>query len=34
MYPYDLKPLLKGIVQRADMIDVLGTQGGFAPAFF
>ena len=34
MYPYNWKHLLKGIVQRASMMGVLGTQGGFALALF
>ena len=34
MYPYDLKHLLKGVVERASMMGVFGTQGGFALALF
>jgi len=34
MYPYDWKHLLKGIVERASMMGVLGTQGGFALSLF
>jgi len=34
MYPHDLKHLLKGIDERASMMSVLGTQGGFALALF
>jgi len=34
MYPYDRKHLLKGVVERASMMGVLGTQGGFALALF
>ena len=34
MYPYDWKHLLKGTVERASMMGVLGTQGGFALALF
>jgi hypothetical protein len=34
MYPYDWKYLLNGTVQRASMMGVLGTQGGFALALF
>ena len=34
MYPYNWKHLLKWIVERASMIGVLGTQGGFVPALF
>jgi len=34
MYPYDWKHLLRGIVECASMMGVLGTQGGFALALF
>jgi len=34
IYPYDLKHLLKGIVEHASMMGVFGTQGGFALALF
>ena len=34
MYPYNLKHLLKGTVEHASMMVVLGTQGGFALALF
>ena len=34
MYPYDWKQLLKGTVEHASMMGVLGTQGGFAFALF
>jgi len=34
MYPYDWKHLVKGVVERACKMGVLGTQGGFALALF
>jgi len=34
MYLYNWKHLLMGIVERASMMGVLGTQGGFALALF
>ena len=34
MYPYDSEHLLKGTVERASVMGVLGTRGGFALVLF